>query len=164
LEGKLIIFTKSWRNANAVVADLQDFGKSSNDLLGKDFPIGITSLEVKTTTPSNVAFKIAGNKPDGVVPIAATAEAKYTDRKNGLTLTQSWTNANALLTSVELDNHVVNGLKLELSTTLKPVEAKGADEKPKTAAKAAILNATYKMPGFHSRASLDVFKVCTPKL
>jgi hypothetical protein len=65
----------------------QDFGKSSADLLQKDYPIQGTSLEVKTLTPSNVTFKVAGTRaPEGAV--AGDIEGKYVDFKNGLIFTQ----------------------------------------------------------------------------
>jgi len=136
----------------------QDLGKSSGDLLGKDFPIGTTFLEVKTTTPSNVVFKVTGQSPSSG-HITGAAEAKYTDRKNGVTFTQAWTTANTLLTNVELDNQIVDGLKVDLNTSLTPESVHHADEKQhKPIAKSAVLNAVYKLPGLHSRASLNVFK------
>ncbi|TDL23231.1 voltage-dependent ion-selective channel [Rickenella mellea] len=139
----------------------KDLGKSSNDLLSKDFPIGKNSLEVKTTTPSNVVFKVAGHHIDDNPVIEALAEAKYTDRKNGLVFTQGWTSINSLLTQVELENQVVNGLKLDLTTVLPPsAQGAGPGEKPKhkDLAKSAIFNAIYKQPGLHSRASLNLFR------
>ncbi|KAF8583129.1 hypothetical protein K439DRAFT_1661466 [Ramaria rubella] len=126
----------------------KDLGKSSNDLLGKDFPIHGTSLEVKTKTPSNVTFKVAGQRDSKSSQINGDIEAKYIDPKNGLTFTQAWTTANALRTQLELDNQIAKGIKLDLTTTLLP----NKDHK------SAILNAVYKQPGLHSRAFLDVFK------
>jgi len=135
----------------------KDLGKSSSDLLNKDFPIDSTSVEVKTSTPSNVVFTVKGTQL-GAHPIAGSLEAKYTDRKNGLTFTQSWTTANALLTNVELDNQIVDGLKLDLATNLTPELHGSGPEKQSSLKKGAILNAVYKMPGLHTRASLDIFK------
>jgi voltage-dependent anion channel protein 2 len=69
----------------------QDFGKSASDLLLKDYPIQGTSLEVKTLTPSNVTFKVAGVKDSSSNAIAGDIEGKYVDFKNGLIFTQvSW--------------------------------------------------------------------------
>ncbi|KAI5117445.1 hypothetical protein M0805_005824 [Coniferiporia weirii] len=134
----------------------KDLGKSSSDLLVRDYPIGSTALEVKTTTPSGVAFKVAGTSAPGGA-VNATGETKYADRKNGLTLTQSWASNNALTTLVELDNNVVSGLKVDLNATLTPGYDLGA-EKQKPTSKSAILNAAYKTPGLHTRASLNLFK------
>ncbi|KAH8114734.1 voltage-dependent ion-selective channel [Phellopilus nigrolimitatus] len=133
----------------------KDLGKSSGDLLGKDYPIGATALEVKTTTPSGVAFKVAGQStPAGV---AATGETKYADRKNGLTFTQSWANSNALTTLIELDNNIVSGLKVDLNATIAPGYDLGA-EKVKPSSKSALISAAYKTPGLHTRANLNLFK------
>lgn len=130
-------------------------------MLGKDFPIGSTALEVKTTAPSGVAFKVNGTSlPTGVVN--AVGETKYTDRKHGLTLTQQWTTTNSLNTIVELDNNLVSGLKLDVNASIIPGYASG--EKVQPTAKSVLLNAAYKTPGVHTRANLNVFKVCVQVL
>ncbi|CAL1712417.1 unnamed protein product [Somion occarium] len=126
----------------------KDLGKSSNDLLGKDFPINGTQLEVKTLTPSNVAFKVAGNQDPKLNVINADIEAKYTDKAHGLVITQGWTTANLLRTQVEAENHLAKGLKFDLSTSLLPDSGK----------KTALFNTAYKQPGLHTRAFLDLFK------
>jgi voltage-dependent anion channel protein 2 len=126
----------------------KDLGKSSNDLLGKDYPFHGASLEVKTTTPSGVTFKAAGNRDSKSEAIAGDIEAKWSDRKHGLTVTETWTTSNVLRTNVELENQIAKGLKLDMNTQLFP--DKGA--------KSAIFNAAYKQSGFHTRASLDLFK------
>jgi voltage-dependent anion channel protein 2 len=136
---------------NALLA-LQDLGKSSNDLLGRDFPIHGTSLEVKTVTPSATTFKVAGVRDTKSAAITGDIEAKYFNKANGLVFTQAWTTSNILRSQVELENYVAKGLKLDLTTTLLPDKGQ----------KGAIVAATYKQPGLHSRAFLDVFKVCPP--
>ncbi|KAF8887181.1 eukaryotic porin/Tom40 [Infundibulicybe gibba] len=126
----------------------KDLGKSSNDLLGKDYPFHGATLEVKTKTPSDVTFKVAGTRDSKSEIIAGDVEAKYTNRKHGLTFTQTWTTSNILRSQVELENQIAKGLKLDLNTSLLP------DKGTKT----ALINAVYKQSGFHSRAALDVFK------
>ena len=69
------------------ITDSQDLGKSAGDLLQKDYPIQGTSLEVKTLTPSNVAFKVAGVRTEDA-QISGDIEGKYVDFKNGLAVTQ----------------------------------------------------------------------------
>jgi voltage-dependent anion channel protein 2 len=132
----------------------QDLGKSSNDLLSKDYPFSSYSLEVKTRAPSDVAFKVAGNRSSSsaTAPIYGDLEAKWSDRKHGLVFTQTWTSANVLKTQFELDNQIAKGLKLDILGTLAPEKEKGRRE-------TAIVNAIYKQSGFHTRAALDVFKV-----
>ena len=53
----------------------------------KDYPIQGASLEVKTLTPSNVTFKVQGQRNQDA-SINGDIEGKYVDFKNGLTVTQ----------------------------------------------------------------------------
>ncbi|KAH9933169.1 voltage-dependent ion-selective channel [Epithele typhae] len=126
----------------------KDLGKSSNDLLSKEFQISGTSLEVKTVTPSNVFFKVGGSRDTKSQLISGDIEAKFINKPHGLTFTQTWTTANVLKTQVEVDNQIAKGVKLDLLTQLTP----------DTGAKAALFTTVYKQPGFHTRAFLDIFK------
>ncbi|EMD40096.1 hypothetical protein CERSUDRAFT_71889 [Gelatoporia subvermispora B] len=126
----------------------KDLGKSSNDLLSRDFHTSGTSLEVKTSTPSNVTFKVNGTLDSKSNHITGDLEGKYADKKHGLTLTQAWTTSNTLRTLVELENQIATGLKIDLNTTLTP----------DSGSKSALLTTTYKQPGLHTRAFLDLFK------
>ncbi|KAJ2978432.1 hypothetical protein NUW54_g11285 [Trametes sanguinea] len=126
----------------------KDLGKSSNDLLGKDFPFQGVSLEVKTLTPSNVAFKVGGTRDTKSNLIAGDIEAKFFNKAHGLVFTQTWTTSNILKTQIELENQIAKGVKLDLQTALTP----------DTGAKSALFTTTYKQPGLHTRAFLDVFK------
>lgn len=130
---------------------IQDLGKSSNDLLGKDYHFSGTSLEVKTATPSDVTFKVDGNRDSKTSFVAGNLEGKYSDKVHGLTITQAWSTSNALRTQIELDNQIAKGLKLDTTTILHPDKS----------TKSVLLGAAYKQPGLHSRAVLDVFKVRT---
>jgi len=125
----------------------KDLGKSCTDLLQKEYPFHGVSLEVKTKTPSGVTFKVAG-QDHKTGEIYGDIEAKYSDAKNGLNLTQTWTTTNILKSSVELENQIAKGLKFELHGTLAPEKNTHS----------AILNAAYKQSGIHSRVFLDVFK------
>jgi voltage-dependent anion channel protein 2 len=60
----------------------------TSDLLIKDYPSNGIALEVKTATPSNVIFKVAGIRDANSAAIAGDIEGKYVDFKNGLTFTQ----------------------------------------------------------------------------
>jgi len=126
----------------------KDLGKSSNDLLSKDYPFSGVNLEVKTNTPSGVTFKAGGNRDSKSQAINGDLEVKWADRKNGLTVTQTWTTSNILRSQIELENQIAKGLKLDLNTSLLP------DKGSKT----ATINAVYKQSGFHSRGVLDIFK------
>ncbi|KAJ7069618.1 eukaryotic porin/Tom40 [Mycena amicta] len=127
----------------------KDLGKSSTDLLQKDYHFNANSLEVKTKTPNGVTFKVAGNQPSRSSVILGDVEAKLVNKKQGLTFTGTWTTANVLKAQAEVENQIANGLKLDISTTLAP--SKGN-------AKTLVLNGAYKQSGIHSRAALDVLK------
>jgi len=126
----------------------KDLGKSATDLLQKDYPFHGGQLEVKTKTPSGVAFKVAGSQDPKSSVILGDIEAKYSDPKNGLAFTQTWTTSNVLKTNLEFENQIAKGLKFDVSGTLLP--EKGS--------KSAILTAAYKQSGVHTRAFLDLFK------
>ena len=130
---------------------IQDLGKSSNDLLGKDYHFSGTSLEVKTATASDVSFKVDGNRDSKSSFVAGNLEGKYTNKYHGLTLTQAWSTSNVLRTQVELENQIAKGLKIDTTTTLNPDKN----------SKSVILAAAFKQPGLHTRANLDVFNVRT---
>ena len=108
---------------------------------------------MKTNTPSGVTFKVAGNRDAKTDSITGDIEAKWADRKHGLTVTKAWTTSNMLRTQVELENQIAKGLKLDVTASLFP--EKGS--------KSALFGAIYKQSGFHTRAYLDIFKVTFPK-
>ncbi|KAJ7017314.1 eukaryotic porin/Tom40 [Mycena alexandri] len=130
----------------------KDLGKSSTDLLQKDYPFNGTALEIKTKTPSGVTFKVAGSRSSHTAPIHGELETKGIHKAQGLTFTGAWTTANVLKTQIELENQIAKGLKLDLTTTLAPTKPEGKGNKT------AVLAAVYKQSGFHSRAFLDVLK------
>ncbi|KAJ7643941.1 voltage-dependent ion-selective channel [Roridomyces roridus] len=130
----------------------KDLGKSSGDLLQKDYPFTGTALEIKTKTPSNVTFKVAGNRASSTSVIVGDLEAKLVDKKHGLTITNTWTTSNVLKNLVEVDNQIAQGLKVDLATSLAPAKEGGKGNR------SAVLSAIYKQSGFHSRAFLDVLK------
>ncbi|KAJ6461998.1 eukaryotic porin/Tom40 [Mycena vitilis] len=127
----------------------KDLGKSSTDLLQKDYPFNSFGLEVKTKTPSNTVFKVAGTRASQTSAIQGDIEAKLNDRKHGLTFTNTWTTTNVLRSQIELQDQITQGLKLDLTTSIAP---------SKNNSKTAVLGAVYKQSGFHSRAVLDVLK------
>lgn len=126
----------------------KDLGKSSSDLLGRDFYTNGTALEVKTSTPSNVSFKVTGNQDPKSSIVFGDIEAKFSDKPHGLVFTQAWTTSNILRTTIEAENHLAKGLKFDLNSSLLPDGSK----------KSAVFSSIYKQPGLHTRAFLDLFK------
>ncbi|KAI8146526.1 eukaryotic porin/Tom40 [Fennellomyces sp. T-0311] len=132
----------------SVPVAFNDIGKPAKDLLSKDYPIGGVKLEVKTTAPNGVTFKVNGQRDNKTGIIVGDLETKYADKSKGVTFTEAWTTSNHLNGKIELENNLAKGLKLELLTSLLPsVNEKGAK-----------INATYKQPNVHTVATLDVFK------
>ncbi|KAI8072565.1 eukaryotic porin/Tom40 [Gongronella butleri] len=132
----------------SVPVAFNDIGKAAKDLLAKDYPVGGVKLEVKTTAPNGVTFKVNGQRDNKSGVIVGDLETKYANKANGIAFTENWTTANQLNGKVELENNLAKGLKLELLTSLLP----SSNEK------GAKINATYKKPNVHTVATLDVFK------
>ncbi|KAI0137827.1 eukaryotic porin/Tom40 [Hypoxylon sp. NC0597] len=125
-----------------------DISKSANDLLNKDFyHLSAGTIEVKSNTPNNVAFKVTG-KSSHEKATSGAIEGKYTDKNLGLTLTQTWNTANALDTKVELADSLAKGLKAETIFSFLPA----------TQNKGVKLNLTFKQSAFHGRAFFDLLK------
>ncbi|KAI1270263.1 eukaryotic porin/Tom40 [Xylariaceae sp. FL1019] len=125
-----------------------DIAKGANDLLNKDFyHLSAGSIEVKNKTPNDVDFKVSGKSShDGAT--SASSEAKYSDKANGLTLTQSWNTANALDTKIELTDNITKGLKVESILSFLPA----------TQNKNVKVNLAFKQAAFHGRAFFDLLK------
>ncbi|KAJ2903022.1 outer mitochondrial membrane protein porin [Zalerion maritima] len=136
------------------VPAFSDIAKAANDILNKDFyHASKASLEVKSNTPNNVAFKVTGKSSHEGAQQGAM-EAKYSDKSTGLTLTQSWNTANALDSKLELADTVAKGLKLEGNFSFLPANN----------AKGARFNTAFKQPNFHGRANFDLLKGPTAAL
>lgn len=123
----------------------KDLGKATNDLLSKDFPLGVSTVEVKTRAPNGVNFlaKIAQDNAKNL--ILGEVEGKYVDVKNGIALTQTWLTNNSLKTNIEAEGYGAKGLKFELLGLLNP--DKGS--------KAATASVFYRQPGLHGRLIAD---------
>ncbi|KAL0476097.1 mitochondrial outer membrane protein porin [Neurospora intermedia] len=130
------------------VPAFSDIAKSANDLLNKDFyHLAAGTIEVKSNTPNNVAFKVTGKSTHDKVTSGAL-EGKFTDKPNGLTVTQTWNTANALETKVEMADNLAKGLKAEGIFSFLPA----------TNARGAKFNLHFKQSNFHGRAFFDLLK------
>ncbi|KAJ3008434.1 Mitochondrial porin [Thoreauomyces humboldtii] len=125
-----------------------DLGKSTVDLLAKDFPVGSAKLEVNTYTSNGIKFTVLGAKDNKTGAIASELKSKYVDKLRGVTLTESWTTSNILNAQIELDNTLARGLKLDASASLLP--AKGT--------KNIKFGTEYKQDYIFTRSSVDLFK------
>ncbi|KAK4104565.1 hypothetical protein N658DRAFT_564396 [Parathielavia hyrcaniae] len=130
------------------VPAFSDIAKAANDLLNKDFyHLSAGTLEVKSNTPNNVAFKVTG-KSSHDKATSGTIEGKYLDKPNGLTLTQTWNTANTLETKIEMADNLAKGLKAEGIFSVLPA----------TQARGAKFNLHFKQSNFHGRAFFDLLK------
>jgi voltage-dependent anion channel protein 2 len=125
-----------------------DIGKSAGDLLNKDYPVGIAKLEVKTTASNGVNFTVNGTQDSKSGVIGGELKAKYTDKANGLTVTDSWSSANVLGLEVEVADQLVKGSKLILNGSLLPAAGQ----------RNAKVGLEYKQDYIFSNVSVDVFK------
>jgi hypothetical protein len=91
---------------------------------------------------------VNGAKDNKSGAIASDIKAKYSDKSRGLTFTETWTTNNVMGAQLELDNSIVQGLKLDLNASLLP-------EKGTKNAKAGF---EYKQEYVFTRSSLDLFK------
>ncbi|WBW73352.1 mitochondrial outer membrane voltage-dependent anion-selective channel Por1 [Schizosaccharomyces osmophilus] len=121
--------------------------KLCNDLLQRDFPIGATLLNVRTTAPNGVVFNVSGNQ-DAKGIIAGKLETNFSDKANGLTMSQGWTTANVLESKIGLTNQFAQGLHVNVNTTFSPA----------TADKTAILNLEHEHPLIHSHAVVNALE------
>ncbi len=60
-----------------------DLGKEVNDLIGKDYTVGQTKLEVNTTTDNGVKFTLTGNQDSKSGAITSELKAKWSDKPSG---------------------------------------------------------------------------------
>ncbi|KAK2615699.1 hypothetical protein N8I77_002436 [Diaporthe amygdali] len=139
-----------------------DISKSANDLLNKDFyHLSAGTIEVKSNTPNNVAFKVTGKSShdkatSGAVriaqgPISFVKNMRQNQlrwRHKCITVTQTWNTLNALDTKVEAADNLAKGLKLEGAFSFLPQSQK----------KGAKLNLYFKQPKFHFRGFFDLLK------
>lgn len=131
-----------------------DLGKSTNDLLSKDYPIGSAKLEVNTTTPNGLKFTVVGNKDNKNGNINSELKTKYSDKSRGLTITEHWNTANVLGAQIELQDSIAKGLKLDLIGSILPASGK----------KHAKVGLEFKQSNVHTRGSVDLFAKDGPTL
>lgn len=148
----------------SVPPKFSDIGKSVNDLLNKDFPVGVAKLEVKTTAANGVVslvqcflcffpnsilkcFTVSGNQNNKTGIIAGDLKTKFVEKSRGLTVTESWSSSNVVGLEVELADSLVKGLKLSLKGNLVP----------SATSKSASAGVEFKKEHLFSTANLDVF-------
>ncbi|KAI8607713.1 eukaryotic porin/Tom40, partial [Chytriomyces sp. MP71] len=102
------------------VPSYSDFGKTLNDLLAKDYPVGHAKLEVNTTTSNGIKFTVSGNKDNKSGNIVSELKTKYTDKSRGLVVTEHWNASNVIGAQVELQDAIAAGVKLDITGSIQP--------------------------------------------
>ncbi|KAI3652563.1 hypothetical protein MP228_001988 [Amoeboaphelidium protococcarum] len=125
-----------------------EIGKSANDLLSKDIPVGVTKLEVKTTASGGMQFSVNGNQDAKSGAITAELKQKLVQKQRGLTVTGTWFTSNVFGGEVELADSLVKGLKLSLNGQVLP----------NVNQKAVKVGAEYKQDHVFTNVNLDAFK------
>ncbi|EDO16714.1 hypothetical protein Kpol_1003p19 [Vanderwaltozyma polyspora DSM 70294] len=123
-----------------------DITKNVNTLLNNDYYHSqVASFEVSTVAKNGVKFNVKSKQSTQGAPLSSTIETKINDKSTGLTLTQSWSNANNLNTKVELADILTQGLKTELITSMVPNVSKNAK-----------FNVSFVQPSFTARGNFDL--------
>jgi voltage-dependent anion channel protein 2 len=92
----------------------RDLGKTSKDLLEKDFPTDAWGVEIEAKAPNDVKFKTtASRKADGTT--AATFEPTLSFKEHGVELKGTFKTDKTLSGEVSLENKLVDGAKVSIN-------------------------------------------------
>lgn len=132
----------------AIPPSWKDLSKASNDLLGKDYPLGSSTLDVKTVAPNGVTFHVQGSRLHGSDDTVGDLEVKVASKPRGLTFSTVVTSSNQVRQTLEAENYLAKGFKIDFVGTFHP--EKGA--------KTGVINTTFKQPRLHTRTLIDLAK------
>jgi len=93
-----------------------DLGKASRDVFGKGFHFGVSKLEMKGKSESGMEVTSGGSTNHETGKVAGNLELKK-KLCPGITLASKWSTDNALNSSLELQDHLLKGLKLKLESS-----------------------------------------------
>ncbi|PVU98160.1 hypothetical protein BB559_001749 [Furculomyces boomerangus] len=101
-----------------------DVCKPSNDLLGKDYPIGIDKLEIKSKSSNGTEFNVNGARNVDSGAINGEFSIKFSEPKYNLKITDKLNTSNMFTTEIESDNYFGKGLKIDAVGSASLVSAK----------------------------------------
>jgi len=101
-----------------------DLGKASKDLFNKHYHYGLVKLDLKSKTPTGVEFIVNGVSNNDTGRVASSLETKYNIKSHGVTLKQKWNTDNVLIGEATVEDYLVKGLKLGVSSTFAPQSGK----------------------------------------
>jgi len=99
-----------------------DLGKSARDVFGKGFHFGLVKLDVKGKSSSGVQLTSGGvtNQETGKVTGNLEVKKVLCTHGGGITVTSKWNTDNILNTTLDVEDHVLKGLKVSLESTFAP--------------------------------------------
>jgi len=95
-----------------------DLGKQARDVFGKGFHFGLVKLDVKSKTSSGVELNSSGVSNQESGKVTGSLEAKYKLKEYNTTVSTKWNTSNVLSSKFEIQNLMMNGLKITMDTTL----------------------------------------------
>ncbi|EGA82419.1 Por2p [Saccharomyces cerevisiae Lalvin QA23] len=104
------------------------------------------SLNISTTTENGVNFTLKAKQGVTEGPIQTSVEGRFYDRKEGVSLSQSWSNQNRLNTRIEFSK-IAPGWKGDVNAFLTPQSIKNAK-----------FNLSYAQKSFAARTSIDILQ------
>ena len=78
---------------------------------------GVVKLDVKTVADNKVEFKISGTHANDSGKTDGKVEGKYKCKEYGATLTETWDTKNTVGCKVEVEDKVLQGLKVVLDSS-----------------------------------------------
>jgi len=111
-----------------------DLGKSARDVFGKGYHFSLMKLELKTKTASGVEFTSSGSSNTDSGKVDGSLETKYKFAEYGTTFTEKWNTNNQLSTTIDVQDKILQGLKLTFDSEFSP----------QTGAKSGKVKAEYK--------------------
>ena len=104
------------------------------------------SMAFSTTTENGVNFTLKAKQGVTEGPIQTSVEGRFYDRKEGVSLSQSWSNQNRLNTRIEFSK-IAPGWKGDVNAFLTPQSIKNAK-----------FNLSYAQKSFAARTSIDILQ------
>lgn len=95
-----------------------DLGKQARDVFGKGFTFGLVQLDVKSKTESGVEFSSSGSSNHESGKVSGSIEGKYKLSDYKTTVYSKWNTANIISSKFEIQDLLLNGLKVTMDTTL----------------------------------------------
>ncbi|AJR45007.1 putative porin POR2 [Saccharomyces cerevisiae S288C] len=124
-----------------------DISRDVNGLFNRDFfHTNPLSLNISTTTENGVNFTLKAKQGVTEGPIQTSVEGRFYDRKEGVSLSQSWSNQNRLNTRIEFSK-IAPGWKGDVNAFLTPQSIKNAK-----------FNLSYAQKSFAARTSIDILQ------